>query len=63
MYLLCFCTSVNFVMEICICTQAEIELVTATIFQAGGRSGISARAEIHHVIRIFSLAKRAEKPI
>ena len=50
MYLLCFCTSVNFGVEICVCARAEIEHVIATIFQPGGRSEISARAEIHHVI-------------
>ena len=31
-------------------TRAEIEHVIATIFQPGGRSEISARAETHYVI-------------
>ena len=30
------------------CARAEIEHVIATIFQPGGRSEISVRAEIHH---------------
>ena len=40
-------------MEICVCARAEIifKHVIATIFQPGERSEISARAEIHHVIR------------
>ena len=40
------------------CARAEIEHVIATIFQPGGGSEISARAEIHHVIR--PLGFRAE---
>ena len=47
----CFCTSVNFLTEIC--ARAEIEHVIPTIFQPGGPSEISARAETHHVIRLL----------
>ena len=37
--------------QICVLAPAEIEYVITTIFQHGGRSEISARAETHHVIR------------
>ena len=33
------------------CARADIEHGIATMFQPGGRSEISARAETHHVIR------------
>ena len=46
-----FRTSVNFLTKFAFCARAEIEHVIATIFQPGGRSEISARAETHHVIR------------
>ena len=49
---LCFRTLINFLMEFTFCARAEIEHVIATIFQPGGRSEISARAETHHVIRL-----------
>ena len=49
---LCFRTSVNFLLEICVLRRAEIEHVTPTIFQPGGRNKISARAETHPVIRL-----------
>ena len=34
-----------------VCVRAEIEHVISTIFEPGGQSEISARAEIHCVIR------------
>ena len=46
---LCFRTSVNFRFA----PGYEMEHVITTIFQLGGRSEISARAETHHVIRLL----------
>ena len=37
------------------CARAEIEHVITTIFQPGGRSEISARAETHYVIRPWEI--------
>ena len=46
-----FAPQQTFSRKFAFCARAEIDHVIATIFQPGGRSEISARAEIHHVIR------------
>ena len=46
-----FAPQQTFSRKFAFCARAEIEHAIATIFQPGGRSEISARAEIHHVIR------------
>ena len=46
----CVFAPVNFLTEICVLALVEIEHVITTIFQPGGWSEISARAETHHVM-------------
>ena len=46
-----FAPQETFSRKLAFCARAENDHVIATIFQPGGRSEISARAEIHHVIR------------
>ena len=50
-----FAPQQTFSRKFAFCARAEIEHVIATIFQPGGRSEISAQAEIHHVIRPLGL--------
>ena len=44
-----FAPQQTFSRKFAFCARAEIQHVIARIFQPGGRSEISARAEIHHV--------------